>query len=309
MYFIVGKNIDSHGDLLSYIVSDGNNIAIAHINEICSQFKCGNLPMVDSIDMYTGEIHFKNIDNKLLPTYDYDKLTTNTLSVLKIYHMGEKQIGVKILTPKLTLSNIRISVLKRLLDTHNIKLFNVKIVDGVIVPKFGKLPVEDVLKLPECITFEFHEITDEIVTVKVNSATSKYQYMTVTRGGYSDSRYNTVSRTYTVLCKDGSTQIFNESDNVSSDLLKLKKLVVKFINKNIMLEYTGFIPRGAYIYENKPGLWTLQIGPARHQVESDNIQHVIKQCEKFVTADAWKRGSTQVGSPCWEAINPKFTLR
>ena len=97
------------------------------------------------------------------------------------------------------------------------------------------------LKLSECITFEFHEITDEIVTVKVNSETSKYQCITVTRGGYPDSRYNTGLRTYTVLCKDGDTQIFNESDDVSSDLLKLKKLVVKFINKNIMLEYTGYI--------------------------------------------------------------------
>lgn len=31
MYFIVGKNIDSYGDLLSYIVSDGDNIATAKL--------------------------------------------------------------------------------------------------------------------------------------------------------------------------------------------------------------------------------------------------------------------------------------
>lgn len=148
---------------------------------------------------------------------------------------------------------------------------------------------------------------------------SEYNYITVTRGR---------NHTLTVIYKNGKTFSFNFGDSgytlISDSLKELKKHVLKFISDNgILIEWNGWEIKEVHIYYNSNyKKWQLTLEGKRKSnygfgicdafywsSNANNVDEMIEECTKFVTAKSWESYKAVTGITVWKAICPQFNFK
>ena len=141
MYFIVGKAINQNKQVISYLITDGNSVREVTPQQVYIEFQKGNLPYLKGFNTNTGEVDFKNIDNKLIPTFYNGRGINNSASVLQVLKENGKQIGVRILVALGKIMNVSLSDIVKLVNGKKIQLFNAKIVNNKVVMKYTDITV------------------------------------------------------------------------------------------------------------------------------------------------------------------------
>ena len=148
---------------------------------------------------------------------------------------------------------------------------------------------------------------------------SEYNYITVTRGR---------NHILTVIKKDGKTFSFDFGDNghtlISDSLEELKKQVLRFISDSgILIEWNGWVINKVCIYYNSNyNKWQLTLEGKRKSnygfgrcdafywsYTARNVDEMIKECMKFVTAKSWEHRKAVTGIDVWDAVCPQFNFR
>ena len=143
MYFIVGKCINQNGQIISYLITDGNDVQKVSPQQVYVEYQKGNLPYLKGFNTNNVEVDFKNIDNTLIPTFCNGRGINNSVSVLRILTDKGNQIGVRLLLPSNKIKNIRLSELLYYINNDNILLFNAKIVNNKVVMKYAETIVTE----------------------------------------------------------------------------------------------------------------------------------------------------------------------
>lgn len=149
---------------------------------------------------------------------------------------------------------------------------------------------------------------------------SEYNYITVTRGR---------NHTLTVIYKNGKTFSFDFGDNgytlISDSLAELKRQVLKFISDSgVLVQWNGWEVNEVHIYYNSSHKkWQLTLegkcessyGYRRRcdafywSSDANNVDEMMEECTKFVTAKSWERYKAVTGITVWKAICPQFNFR
>ena len=138
MYFIVGKTINQNKQIVSYLITDGNDVQEVSPQQVYVEYQKGNLPYLKGFNNNV-EVDFKNIDNTLIPTFCNGGGINNSVSVLRILTDKGNQIGVRLLLPSNKIKNIRLSELLQYINNDTILLFNAKIVNNKVVMKYANI--------------------------------------------------------------------------------------------------------------------------------------------------------------------------
>lgn len=141
MLNIVGRIVNMRGKPDFYIITNGMTVKPIPVDVVYREYLAGHLPYVESMDA-AGKISFKNIQDDLIPTMSNNpKYVQNTCSVLSVSKKNGRQTGAIVF-------NCGGAIDIKFVDIENMgvymggRFFNVKLVNGFIVPKNKDLPIK-----------------------------------------------------------------------------------------------------------------------------------------------------------------------
>ena len=178
MYFIVGKTINQNKQIVSYLITDGNDVQEVAPQQVYIEYQKGNLTYLKGFNTTTGEVDFQNINNSLITTFYNGRGISNSVSVLKILEENNKQIGVRILVASGKIKNVRLLDIIKLVNDKRIQLFNAKVVNNKIVMKYAGTAVTETSRGNEEVTINNYDkskfiIDDNLRLIKYTSNDKK----------------------------------------------------------------------------------------------------------------------------------------